>query len=74
MVRLHIVSFDAQGLRVPVERSKILYGFHKRKVDILLLQEIHFRADGVPYLHSKCYLHWIHSPNQETKSKGVSIA
>lgn len=55
MIRLHVVSYNAQGLNIPQKRLHILYGFHKRKADVLLLQETHFRADNVSSFKSKYY-------------------
>ncbi|CAJ0933332.1 unnamed protein product [Ranitomeya imitator] len=47
---------------------------HKKRVDILLLQETHFRSDRIPKLNHKYYTQWFHGSNSDSKSKGVSIA
>ncbi|XP_069808018.1 phosphatidylinositol 4,5-bisphosphate 3-kinase catalytic subunit delta isoform-like [Dendropsophus ebraccatus] len=73
-VSLKVASFNVRGLNEPAKRSHITYSMHKQHVQILLLQETHFRADHVPRLQNRHYTYWLHSTNPEAKSKGVSIA
>ncbi|CAJ0962575.1 unnamed protein product [Ranitomeya imitator] len=74
MASLQLCSLNVRGFNVPEKRSKVLYGMHKKRVDILLLQETHFRADRIPKLNHKYYTQWFHGSNSDPKSKGVSIA
>lgn len=60
-------------LNRPEKRAQVLYGFHKKRVDLLLLQETHFRSDCITWLNTKYYPKWFHSTTAESETKGVSI-
>lgn len=47
----------------PEDRSKILYQVYKPHVEIMLLQEIHFKGLALPNFPKKYYTQWIDSAN-----------
>lgn len=51
-----------------------MYHVHKQRVDILLLQETHFKGPDRLTFCNKYYTQWIHCLNPLAKTRGVSIA
>lgn len=73
MAEFSCVTFNANGLNIPSKRSRILKLFHRNKVDILLLQETHFKKSYTPVTKHNYYTHWFNACSPAQRRKGVSI-
>lgn len=69
---LCIASHNVQGINSPAKRRKILQYYHDQKIDILLLQEIHFPKSYSPsFSHPKFPRFYM--ANSDNKTKGVAL-
>lgn len=59
MAKLKLCSLNVRGFNIPEKRSNVLYDMHKHRVDILLLQETHFRTDHCPGVRNRYYTTWL---------------
>lgn len=71
--QVKLYSLNIYGLNTSGKRSQLLLTLQKTKVDMVFLQETHFRSDNIPKLHSSFSSAAYHASNDESKSKGVSV-
>lgn len=69
---LRVVSHDVEGLNSPAKWHKVFQYLHSQKIDVVLLQEMHFPKRYCPsFIYSKFPSFSL--ANAEDKTKGVGI-
>uniref|UniRef100_A0A803J671 Reverse transcriptase domain-containing protein n=1 Tax=Xenopus tropicalis TaxID=8364 RepID=A0A803J671_XENTR len=71
-MQLHIVSVNVKGLNSPQKRKMVLNWARESKIDILCLQETHFKAHTQVMLKSSLYSDAFYA-NAPVKKNGVAI-
>lgn len=61
-------------LILPLNEDKLFIKCKKRQVNVLLLQETHFKSDFTPSCANRYFNMWIHSTHTSQKARGVSVA
>ena len=73
MPELRCASLNANGLNIPAKRGQILHFFKKQRIDVLFLQETHFKKTYTPTIKNYFYRNWFNSCTPLKREKGVSI-
>ena len=73
MEEVKITSLNVKGLNVPEKRKMLLNDLRRSGTDVAYVQETHFKAGRLPLLQNRFFPCVYHAPNQQAKSKGVSI-
>ncbi len=72
MKDFNVISWNVNGLNSPVKRTKCLDYLHRKRADIALIQESHFRASDVTRCQNR-HFKIIASSSHTNASRGVII-